>query len=42
MLDLIRWMRQWNAVPGHRQVRCPPRRRAAARRRELTNECCCS
>ncbi len=21
MLDLIRWMRQWNAVPGHRQVR---------------------
>jgi erythromycin esterase len=21
VLDLIRWMRQWNAVPGHRQVR---------------------
>ncbi len=21
VLDLIRWMRQWNSVPGHRQVR---------------------
>ena len=21
VLDLVRWMRQWNAVPGHRQVR---------------------
>ena len=21
VLDLIRWMRQWNAVPGHRQVK---------------------
>src|SRR3954469_7135843 len=21
VLDLIRWMRQWNAVPGHRQIR---------------------
>ncbi|HEY4593920.1 MAG TPA: erythromycin esterase family protein, partial [Thermoanaerobaculia bacterium] len=21
VLDLVRWMRQWNAVPGHRQIR---------------------